>query len=104
MDEHPGVLFRDGRSGRRAVLLGGPDVREVIRAVKSSRAAEPQLDAAGIVALVASNTGVPARLVDTAVRYWSSYPHEIDAWIADVDQLEADALAAWERQQHLLAQ
>lgn len=103
MDEHPGVVFRDGRTGRRAVLAGGPDVREVIRAVKSARAAEPDLDATGIVALVATNAGVPARLIDTAIRYWSSYPDEIDAWIVDVDALEAETLSAWERQQDLLS-
>jgi hypothetical protein len=103
MDEHPGVVFRDGRSGRRAVLVGGPDVREVIRAVKSARRAEPDLNPADVVALVAANTGVPARLVDVAVRYWSSYPDEIDAWIEEADALEAEALAAWERQQALLA-
>ncbi len=103
MDEHPGVVFRDGRTGRRAVLIGGPDVRAVMRALMSSRRAEPGLDAAGVVALVEANTGVPARLVDVAVRYWSSYPDEIDAWIADADALEAEALAAWERQQELLA-
>ncbi|HJQ42001.1 MAG TPA: hypothetical protein VJ831_02855, partial [Jatrophihabitantaceae bacterium] len=32
MEEHPGVVFRDGPTGRRAVLIGGPDVRDVIRA------------------------------------------------------------------------
>jgi hypothetical protein len=32
--------------------------------------------------LVESNKGVPSRLIDVAVRYWSSYPDEIDAWIA----------------------
>lgn len=103
MDEHPGVLFRDGRTGRRAVLAGGPDAREVIRAVKSARAAEPKLDAAGIVALVETNTGVPTRLIDTAIRYWSSYPAEIDAWITDVDALEAETFSAWQRQQDLLS-
>lgn len=103
MEEHPGVLFRDGRTGRRAVLVGGPDVRDVIRVVRSARGAEPDLDAAAVVALVEANTGVPARLVEAAVRYWSSYPDEIDAWIADVETVEADALAAWERAQDLLA-
>jgi hypothetical protein len=103
MDEHPGVMFRDGRTGRRAVLVGGPDVREVIRAVKSARAAEPDLDATGVVALVDANTGVPARLIDVAVRYWSAYPDEIDAWIAETEALEAEAAAAWQRQQELLA-
>jgi hypothetical protein len=36
MEEHPGLLFRDGPSGRRAVL---------VRAVQSARGAEPDLDA-----------------------------------------------------------
>lgn len=103
MDEHPGVVFRDGAAGRRAVLADGPDVREVIRAVKSARAAEPDLDASGVVALVGTNTGVPARLVNLAVRYWASYPDEIDAWIVEAEKLEAEALASWERQQQLLA-
>ena len=30
MHEHPGVMFREGPSGRRACLVGGPDVWEVI--------------------------------------------------------------------------
>ena len=89
MDEHPGIVFRDGPTGRRAVLVGGPDVREVIRAVKSARAAEPDLDAIDVVTLVESNTGVPARLIDVAVHYWSNYPDEIDAWIAEAEAVEA---------------
>jgi hypothetical protein len=66
-----------GRTGRRAVLVGGSDVREVIRAVKSARAAEP--DGRGRARRV--EHGSSARLIDVAVRYWSSYPDEIDAWI-----------------------
>lgn len=103
MDEHPGVAFREGRTGRRAVLVGGPDVREVIRAVMSARDGEPDLPPAEIVTLVEANTGVPSRLVEVAMRYWSHYPDEVDAWIADADSLEAEALVAWERQQQLLA-
>lgn len=103
MDEHPGIVFRDGPTGRRAVLVGGPDVREAIRAVKSARSAEPDIDATDLVTLVESNTGVPARLIEVAVRYWSSYPNEIDAWIGEAEAFEAEALAAWERQQELLA-
>ena len=37
MADHPGVVFRDGPTGRRAALAGGPDVWEVVRAVKSAR-------------------------------------------------------------------
>lgn len=103
MDEHPGVVFRDGPTGRRAVLVSGPDVREVIRAVKSARAAEPDLDATAIVELVTTNTGVPTRLVDTAISYWAAYPDEIDTWIADAEAIEDELMAAWQRQQDLLA-
>jgi hypothetical protein len=104
MEDHPGIVFRDGASGRRAVLIGGPDVREVIRAIKSARASEPRLGAASIVALVETNTAVPARLIDTAIRYWSAFPDEIDAWIENVESVEAAAYEAWERQTGLLAQ
>jgi hypothetical protein len=30
MEDHPGITFRDGPTGRRAALAGGPDVWEVI--------------------------------------------------------------------------
>ncbi|HEX8093366.1 hypothetical protein [Jatrophihabitans sp.] len=104
MEDHPGVIFRDGPTGRRAVLIGGPDVREVIRAVRSARGSEPGLGAEEIVSLVAAGTGVPARLVDIAIRYWAAYPDEIDTWIAEVEVFEEQQLQAWERRQQLLAQ
>ena len=36
MSEHAGIMFRPGPTGRRAALAGGPDVWEVVRAVKSA--------------------------------------------------------------------
>ncbi|WP_375479670.1 hypothetical protein [uncultured Jatrophihabitans sp.] len=68
----------------------------MIRAVKSARAAEPDLDldTTSVVALVELNTGVPARLIDASVRYWSSYPHEIDTWIAEAEAIEARATSS----------
>ena len=41
MAEHPGIIFRSGPTGRRAALAGGPDVREVIRAIKSAHRPSP---------------------------------------------------------------
>src|SRR3990170_3573376 len=67
MDEHPGVMFREGPMGRRATLVGGPDVWEVIRAVRSARSAEPELPQSELLKLVEENTGVPGRLLNTAV-------------------------------------
>ena len=36
LDRHPGIIFRDGPAGRRAVVIGGPDVWEVIAAARSA--------------------------------------------------------------------
>jgi hypothetical protein len=103
MLDHPGVIFRDGPTGRRAGLVGGPDVWEVVRAVKSARAAEPGLDEEEILALTTANSGVPLRLVRIAVRYWASYADEIDAEIAAADAAEDAAEQVWLRERQLLA-
>ena len=92
MDDHPGVLFRAGPTGRRAVLIGGPDVREVIRAVRSARDSEPDLAADEIVSLVSANAGIAPGLVDTAIRYWEAYPDEINTWIDDAEAFEQQQL------------
>jgi hypothetical protein len=103
MMEHPGVLFRSGPTGRRAGLAAGPDVWEVIRAVKSARAAETNLGEAELLALVTENTGVPTQLIRIATGYWAAYPDEIDAEIATADAAEESAEQAWRRERDLLA-
>jgi hypothetical protein len=103
MAEHPGITFRSGPTGRRAALAGGPDVWEVIRAVKSAHAAEPRLDRDDLVSLVSDNTGIALRLVTTAVRYWATYPDEVDAEITAADAAEEAAEQAWLRERQLLA-
>lgn len=103
MDEHPGVLFREGPSGRRAVLVGGPDVWEVIRAIRSARSAEAELSADEVVQLVADNAGLPVRLVRTAVAYWGAYAEEIDDQVAAADRAEVESEQAWNRVHGLLA-
>jgi hypothetical protein len=103
MSEHPGIVFRPGPTGRRAGLAGGPDVWEVVRAVKSARAAEPGLPEDDLLNLVAENTGMPARLIRVAVRYWASCPDEIDAEITAAEAAEDAAEDAWRRERHLLA-
>jgi hypothetical protein len=103
MIEHPNIVFRDGSTGRRAGLVGGPDAWEIIRAVKSARAAEPDLTEEEILALVETNSGVLPRLVRAALRYWSSYPAEIDAEIDAAVAAEDAAEEAWWRERQLLA-
>jgi hypothetical protein len=101
--EHPGIIFRTGPTGRRASLAGGPDVWEVIRAVRSAHAAEPDLDGDDLLTLVSDNTGVAVRLLSTAVRYWAAYPDEVDAEIDAADTAEEAAEQAWLRERRLLA-
>jgi hypothetical protein len=102
MMEHPGVLFRTGPTGRRAGLAAGPDVWEVVRAVRSARGAEPGLGEGELLTLVAENTGVPVRLIRVATGYWAAHPDEIDAEIAAADAAEDNAERAWRRERELL--
>src|SRR6266699_3593820 len=103
MSEHPGIVFRPGPTGRRAGLVGGPDVWEVVRAVKSARAHEPGLAEDDLLTLIAENTGIPVRLIRVAVRYWASYPDEVDAEIAAAEAADDAAEDAWRRERRLLA-
>ena len=98
MMEHPGVLFRSGPTGRRAGLATGPDVWEVVRAVRSARAAEADLGERELLAMVAENTGVPVRMIRVATGYWAAYSEEIDA----ADAAEESAEPAWRRERELL--
>lgn len=103
MSEHPGIAFRAGPTGRRAALASGPDVWEAVRTIKSARAAEPDLAEDDLLALVSGNTGVAVRLLRIAIRYWASYPGEIDTEIAAAQAAESAAEDAWRRQRDLLA-
>ena len=103
MAEHPGVIFRAGPTGRRAALAGGPDVWEIIRAIRSARAAEPGLNSDDLMSLVSDNTGIALRLVTIAVRYWSAYPDEVDAEIAAADAAEEAGEQRRLRERELLA-
>jgi hypothetical protein len=103
MAEHPGIVFREGPSGRRAGVAGGPDVWEVIRAVKSARANHTELPEDDLLALVAANAGVPLRRLLIAVGYWANYPVEIETEIGVAEDAETSAEAALSRQRDLLA-
>lgn len=103
MDEHPGVIFRDGPMGRRATLIAGPDIWQVVQAVVSARAAEPKLKAAELLELIEDNTGVHPSLVRIALDYWSAHGDEVDALIAHNERVETERLAAAEAVSELLS-
>ena len=58
---------------------------------------------AGLLAMVAENTGVPVRLIRVATGYWAAYPDEIDAEVAAADVAEENAERTARREQELLA-
>jgi hypothetical protein len=96
-ERHPGIVFRDGPAGRRAVVAGGPDVWEVIAAAHSAPERGDEL-----ISAMAERVGIPTERVRVAIRYYAEYPDEIDRWIRMVDE-EADRLEqALERERQLL--
>lgn len=93
MEDHPGIVFRDGPTGRRAGLAAGPDVWEVISALRSTG-----LDGDEAVEATAEWSGVTVRQVRDAVGYYSDYPAEIDERIRrNVEEADA-AERRWSEQ------
>lgn len=98
MEDHPGIVFRDGPTGRRAALAGGPDVWEVIAAVQASGLhGEQALSAA---ARWGSLTLSQAR---AATRYYAEYPQEIDERVERSLQDADAAEQRWRTAQHATA-
>lgn len=96
-DRHPGIFFREGPAGRRAVVVGGPDVWEIVSAARSA----PEKGEALVPAL-AERLGIGESKIRAAIRYYAEFPEEIDDWIAANDA-EAERLqAALARERELL--
>jgi len=72
--EHPGIVYRPGPSGWRAALAGGPDVDEVVRAIRSSGVAGDKA-----VSKAAGSLGIDVRLVRIAIDYAAEHLEEIEA-------------------------
>jgi hypothetical protein len=94
----PGVVYRDGPAGRRAGLASGPDVWEIVRAVRRTPGRGEQR-----IRRVAEDTGLGLDQVRLAVNFYSAYPDEIDARIA-ADETAADQIRVMvDRREQLLS-
>jgi hypothetical protein len=102
-EEHPGIVFRPGPTGRRAAVTGGPDVWEVITGLHTVRSAEPDLEGDPLITAVA-DIGADRAQVRMAVRYYAAYPDEIDHRIAVNNELADEAEAAWLTERRVLRQ
>jgi hypothetical protein len=72
----PGVVYRSGPAGRRAALVAGPDVWEIVRAVRSTPGKGNQR-----LRRVAEETGLAVDQIQLAVDFYAAFPDEIDARI-----------------------
>jgi uncharacterized protein (DUF433 family) len=97
MEDHPGIVFRDGPAGRRAALAGGPDVWEVIETLTGTGlSGEPAIAAA------AEWGNLTLAQVRAAVRYYGEFHDEIDERITS-NRTEAERhRAIWEQAQEAL--
>jgi hypothetical protein len=77
IDGHPGIVFKPGPSGRRAALAGGPDVWEVVAALRDVRGTEAQR-----VQAAADQLGLHPRQVTIALAYAADHRDEIEERIA----------------------
>jgi len=77
------ITFRDGPTGRRAGVIGGPDVWEIVMWIGVG----PVEDAAEELI---SDRSITRAQVDAALAYCAAYPEEIQARI----DLHRDATAA----------
>jgi hypothetical protein len=83
-DEHPLITFRDGPTGRRAGLVGGPDVWEVVMWVEELGGERDP------VALLVDESTLTYPQIEAALRYRAAYPDEVSARI-DLHRQETSA-------------
>lgn len=95
---HPLIAFRDGAAGRRAALVGGPDVSEVIGGLVGG-----DVPVAKRVARAVEVFGWRPEQVEAALGYYAEFTAEIDDELAANASAAEEAEALWRRQQDLLA-
>ncbi len=87
IEEFPGISFRAGPTGRRAGIVGGPDVWEIVRDLKGA-AREGSSDP---IAAISSVTGIERSKIELAANYYAAYPHGVDERIR-MDEEAAERL------------
>ncbi len=97
MESHPLVVFREGPSGRRPVLVGGPEVADVIGGIVDGDVPVDQRRTRAAELL-----GVTEALVDAALGYYADYTDEIDRELATRSRLADETETSWRRQRALL--
>jgi len=79
--DHPGIVYRDGPTGRRAALAVGPDVWEVVSALRYTGGTQEER-----VAALAEQFGLHPRHIRTAIDFAAVHRDEIEAEVARNDE------------------
>lgn len=95
---HPGIVYRDGAAGRRAALAVGPDVWEIVVAVRHAGGGGDDK-----VRDVADQLGLAEHLVRLAVDFAAAHPDEIEASIIANEEAAERAQRLAEERERLMA-
>jgi hypothetical protein len=94
----PGIVYRDGPTGRRAGLVGGPDVWEVVRALKTIPGRPEQR-----VRALAEQLGLGTDRIRLAVDFYAAHPEEIDRSVVADEQATETVREVISRRERLLS-
>lgn len=94
----PGVVYRPGPAGRRAGLVGGPDVWEIVRAVRQASGEGEER-----IREVVEERGISAPQVRLAVDFYLAFPAEIDDRIAADDRAAVQVREVVEKRHRLMS-
>jgi hypothetical protein len=95
---HPGIIYRDGPSGRRAALAVGPDVWEIVSALRHTKGAQERR-----VATLAEQFGLHPRHIRSAIDFAASHADDIAAQVAANDAAAEEARELAEGRARLMA-
>src|SRR5207253_3326949 len=95
MDEHRGIFFRDGGSGRRPAVVGTH--LEVAQVIETLRQNDNSVEA------TADYLDVSPAQVETAVRYYAAYTDEVDRWLEQSRVIAERERELWLRREQALA-
>ena len=98
---HPGIVFRDGATGRRPATADGPQIWVLARIFR-----EQPLDGEAAIEAAAADTAeqmeLPTGVVLAAIRYYLQYRAEIDDSMRRLDEESDQARAEWLRKREAL--
>ena len=94
----PGIVYREGPAGRRAGVVGGPDVWELVSAIQSTPGRGEQR-----LKRLADTFALPLHQVRLALDFYAAHPAEIDERIAANERAATRLRKAIEHRERLLS-